>query len=86
MEEYIAKLVEKHNSKKDVFIKKMIDEHCNWWQKMWVSIAIKMKWHIWFVNCISQQLPHELNSDFMGINFGIQEKFGVKINGKTYWL
>ena len=89
MEKIITKMITEHNAKKEAFMKKVITEQCNWWQKLWVRIAIKMKWRIWFVQCIVQcivqQIPHELNSELLGFNFGTQEKFGIKINGKIHW-
>lgn len=71
---------------REQFLKTKIEEHCKWWQKKYIKLAIKFGWNIWFIkNCI-KNVPHELNSDFMGLNFGTQQQYGCEINGKVYWM
>ena len=85
-EDLTNKIIREEYEKRHRFMIESIKNHCNWWQILYVKLAMKFRLKIWFIDQIIQKLPHELNSEFIGFNFGIQEKYGVKINGKIHWL
>lgn len=65
-------------SKKEKYIKQQISENCSWWQKIYVNIATKFKWRIWFIE-VSEEAPSiTSNRDA----YSVSQVFKVKINGK----
>ena len=85
-DEILKEIIDKEVKKREQFLKDRIEEHCKKWQKIYIKWAIKFGWNIWFIKNLIKNVPHELNSDFMGLNFGTQQQYGCEINGKAYWL
>ena len=81
------KIITEEIKKREQFLINHIEKHCSWWQRKYVKLAMKFRFlNIWFIkNCV-KNVPHELNSEFMGLNFGTQQQYGCEINGKVYWM
>lgn len=82
IQERVVELVIQRNK----FVENAISKHCYWWQKIYLRLAKKFKLKVWFCENIIQEMPHELNSDYMGLYFQSERKYGIKINGKIYWI
>ena len=69
----------------------MVNSHCKEWQKWYLKFVLFFRrtfgvtFRIGFIKEVWQESPHELNSDFLGFNFGVNKRYGVSINNKIYW-
>lgn len=84
----IEKAMSKIVKEQEAFIQRMIDKHCSWWQRLYIKLAIKFKWRVWFMESVFQNMPMEFNGNINEPSFKMTmiQKYGVKINGRTYWM
>lgn len=79
IEEYIKKI----QKKRDEFVLNKVEEHCNWWQKIYFKLALKYEWKVWFVELLQKNSDYYQNEKY---GFRIDYYTGCKINGKEYWM
>lgn len=66
-------------AKREGFVETVVNSECNFFQKIYVKLALKFKWRIWFIGIVHEQVletPYDV----------VSKRFGVKVNGETHWF
>ena len=71
---------------KNNFYKAMIKKHCYWHQRLFLNSCVFLKikpFKVSFINLIQRD---DMSSILKMHTFSITTEYGIKINGKEYWM